>query len=372
MHEPARPDPLALHDAERDAHDRCRERRDDHRPDHRGRGVGQHAGRRDDRPRARASSRTPTAWPGCRPTRRSRSSVSSSRVRRWFSGRTRSRRPMFMAPSMPLAARGRSRRSRLASRRSGHAGPRTRYRRAGGRHGGPAPHGSAPSPSRSPSLALAGCSTSRPARRRPSPRPHRPPPPSPAPSPPTPSAPASAVPTARRSVPAGFSLDEVSSPTFPDLGGDLGAIGVVRVGAAPRLRPGGLAVPGHRAARVPGALRRPAHRRRQRRPRRRAPATPSSRSWSARSASPPADAPPTGNASAASLAGTVVARGPAGLRRLRGRRTVLRRGARPRAAVPGHRAREPDPARRRRLLGLRPLAAPGQRRSSSRCQDWVR
>jgi hypothetical protein len=31
-------------------------------------------------------------------------------------------------------------------------------------------------------------------------------------------------------VPAGFSLDEVSSPRYPNLGGDLGAIGLVRVG----------------------------------------------------------------------------------------------------------------------------------------------
>jgi hypothetical protein len=31
-------------------------------------------------------------------------------------------------------------------------------------------------------------------------------------------------------VPAGFSLDEVTSPRYPDLGGDLGAIGAVRVG----------------------------------------------------------------------------------------------------------------------------------------------
>jgi len=40
----------------------------------------------------------------------------------------------------------------------------------------------------------------------------------------------SASPTGTAAVPAGFSLDEVSSPTFPNLGGDLGAIGLVRVG----------------------------------------------------------------------------------------------------------------------------------------------
>ena len=31
-------------------------------------------------------------------------------------------------------------------------------------------------------------------------------------------------------MPAGFTLDEASSPTFPDLGGNIGGIGVVRVG----------------------------------------------------------------------------------------------------------------------------------------------
>lgn len=40
----------------------------------------------------------------------------------------------------------------------------------------------------------------------------------------------SATSSGTASVPAGFSLDEVSSPRYPDLGGDLGAIGLVRVG----------------------------------------------------------------------------------------------------------------------------------------------
>ena len=40
----------------------------------------------------------------------------------------------------------------------------------------------------------------------------------------------SATPSGTASVPAGFSLDEVSSARYPNLGGDLGAIGVVRVG----------------------------------------------------------------------------------------------------------------------------------------------
>lgn len=51
---------------------------------------------------------------------------------------------------------------------------------------------------------------------------------SPSPSASTTSASPSA--TATASAPAGFSLDEATSPTFPDLGGDIGAIGVVRVG----------------------------------------------------------------------------------------------------------------------------------------------
>ena len=49
---------------------------------------------------------------------------------------------------------------------------------------------------------------------------------SPSASSPSPSASA----TATASVPAGFTLDEASSPTFPDLGGNIGGIGVVRVG----------------------------------------------------------------------------------------------------------------------------------------------
>lgn len=40
----------------------------------------------------------------------------------------------------------------------------------------------------------------------------------------------SASPTGTATVPAGFSLDGVTSPAFPKLGGDLGAIGLVRVG----------------------------------------------------------------------------------------------------------------------------------------------
>ena len=47
---------------------------------------------------------------------------------------------------------------------------------------------------------------------------------------PTASPSASASPTATASLPAGFSLGEVSSPGYPQLGGDLGAIGAVRVG----------------------------------------------------------------------------------------------------------------------------------------------
>ena len=78
------------------------------------------------------------------------------------------------------------------------------------------------------SLALVGCSDDEP----PSPLPTQ----SSPTSSPSPSASAtasptsSATPTGTASVPAGFSLDAVSSPTYPSLGGDLGAIGMVRVG----------------------------------------------------------------------------------------------------------------------------------------------
>jgi hypothetical protein len=68
-------------------------------------------------------------------------------------------------------------------------------------------------------------------------------PPTPSPSPSTSSASATpsptagstspsptASPTGSATAPAGFSLDDVTSPRFPNLGGDLGGIGVVRVG----------------------------------------------------------------------------------------------------------------------------------------------
>ncbi len=78
------------------------------------------------------------------------------------------------------------------------------------------------------SLALVGCSDDEPA----SPMPTQ----SPATSSPSQSASVSASPTnsasptGSASVPAGFSLDAVSSPGYPSLGGDLGTIGLVRVG----------------------------------------------------------------------------------------------------------------------------------------------
>jgi hypothetical protein len=78
------------------------------------------------------------------------------------------------------------------------------------------------------SLALVGCSDDEPA----SPMPTQ----SSASSSPSQSASVSASPTSSASptgtasVPAGFSLDAVSSPGYPSLGGDLGTIGLVRVG----------------------------------------------------------------------------------------------------------------------------------------------
>ena len=84
------------------------------------------------------------------------------------------------------------------------------------------------------SLALVGCSDDEP----PSPTPTRSTSTAPTSSPSpttsattgTPSPTSSASPTGTASAAAGFSLDAVSSPRYPDLGGDLGAIGVVRVG----------------------------------------------------------------------------------------------------------------------------------------------
>ena len=54
--------------------------------------------------------------------------------------------------------------------------------------------------------------------------------PSPSASTQTPAPTSSATPSSPQTVPAGFSLDDVSSPRYPNLGGNLGAIGLVRVG----------------------------------------------------------------------------------------------------------------------------------------------
>lgn len=78
-------------------------------------------------------------------------------------------------------------------------------------------------------LALAGCSDETPPGPSPSPSPSSPTAsasPTPSTTPPT----ATTSPSPTASVPAGFSLDEVTSPRFPSLGGDLGGIGAVRVG----------------------------------------------------------------------------------------------------------------------------------------------
>ncbi|MFL6152696.1 MAG: hypothetical protein ACJ72B_09970 [Ornithinibacter sp.] len=95
-------------------------------------------------------------------------------------------------------------------------------------------------------LALAGCSddgTPTPAPTQPSgttastPAPSTPSPTAPVPTTPAPtdtaSASASPSPSGTTSVPAGFSLKTVSTKGFPSLGGDLGAIGGVRVGTHP-------------------------------------------------------------------------------------------------------------------------------------------
>ncbi|GAA4399691.1 hypothetical protein GCM10023168_07420 [Fodinibacter luteus] len=77
-------------------------------------------------------------------------------------------------------------------------------------------------------LALVGCTTD---GQRPTPTPSASSasaPPSSTPAPSTP--PATATPGSPASVPAGFTLDDAASPTFPDLGDDLGGVGIVRVG----------------------------------------------------------------------------------------------------------------------------------------------
>lgn len=81
-------------------------------------------------------------------------------------------------------------------------------------------------------LGLAGCSSGPP----PSPMPTEssgssaPTSPSTSATPTTTASSPGATPSGSASVPAGFSLDAVKSPTFPSLGGDIGGIGVVRVG----------------------------------------------------------------------------------------------------------------------------------------------
>ncbi|HYN68040.1 MAG TPA: hypothetical protein VES93_14225 [Ornithinibacter sp.] len=78
-------------------------------------------------------------------------------------------------------------------------------------------------------MALAGCSDDGPPDPSPSPSASSASP-SPSPTAGSPSTSPTNSPTVRPSVPSGFSLDDVSSPGFPNLGGDLGGIGVVRVG----------------------------------------------------------------------------------------------------------------------------------------------
>jgi hypothetical protein len=82
-------------------------------------------------------------------------------------------------------------------------------------------------------LTLAGCSDDGPPTPMPtqsSTAPTSSPSPSASASTGTPTPTNSASPSGTASVPPGFSLDDVSSPRYPNLGGDLGAIGVVRVG----------------------------------------------------------------------------------------------------------------------------------------------
>ena len=191
------------------------------------------------------------------PDRRSRSSDSSSRVRRWFSGRTRSRRPMFMAPSMPLAvAEGRRvRRTRPGEPRRAPFGRTAGTVERDRRSPWQVPHHRRQHRHRAvvPGARPRGLLGRRAADPDADPvlRPHRPPPPARAPPrrPSTPTPTSSASPSGTASVPAGFSLDDVSSTALPEPRwrprGDRRGAG----GPAHRLRPGGVAVPRHRAAR---------------------------------------------------------------------------------------------------------------------------
>ena len=171
-------------------------------------------------------------------------------------------------------------------------------------------------------------------------------------------------------MPAGFSLDAVSSPGFPNLGGDLGAIGLVRVG-------------GHTGYdrvvwQFPGSGR-PSFQVHYvdqpiadgsgdvvARARRRLP-----RGLISSVGIPPANAPRPGNASAASLAGTVIAQARpvyGGFEAVGQTFVGVRDRERPfRVTVlrtrPGSWSTS---SRAEALHGRR------QRRSSSRCQDWVR
>ena len=237
-HEAAGPDPLALHDAERDAHDRRRERGDDHRPDDRGRGVGQHARRRDDPREHEHRPERRLLGPGVprpevevvgelvegAPLVLGQDAVPQTDVHGAEYAGTAARLPR---PG------GTRRAGRLASRR---CSGRTRVPSStGGRHG-PVSHRQQHSSPWSPSVGSLGPRGL--LRRHPS-RPRCRPEPVDARRPATPIASASptgvpvdqrASPTAPASAPAGFSLDDVTSAGFPDLGGDLGGIGVVRVG----------------------------------------------------------------------------------------------------------------------------------------------
>ena len=110
-------------------------------------------------------------------------------------------------------------------------------------------------------LALAGCSDDGPPTPMPtqsSDRPTSSPSPSTSASTGTPTPTSSASPSGTASVPAGFSLDDGQLTGYPTLGGDLGAIGVVRVGRHTGYDRVVWQFPGTGRPVLPGALRRPA------------------------------------------------------------------------------------------------------------------
>ena len=326
------------------------------------------------------------------PDLRSRSSDSSSRVRRWFSGSTRSRRPMFMALSMPVrrpAAPGTAVRPRpaaalaRASRRG--PGPPRRYRRDQEVTMGPSRTVIADRTlavvvaTSVVALALAGC-TSDP---EPTPMPTVSFDSTTAPATPTaigvadrassPSPSASATAARHPCRPGSRSTRRARRPS-PTSAARIGGIGVVRVGHHTGFDRVVWQFPGSGRPDLPGALRRRAHGRRQRRRRRRG------RRRLPRGDDHDGRHPGRRRATAAQGLRVVDRRHRRGRRPCRSTAGSRATGRRSSACATGSgRSRSPCCATRpgwsstsTRAEAAPVLPGPAQRRSSSRCQDCVR